>query len=52
MAETACAIGPMSLVGVTAMGERLRASMRGPRSRSPNSTLEVILATLLAAGTC
>ena len=35
MAETACAIGPMSLVGVTAMGERLRASMRGPRSMVP-----------------
>jgi MoxR-like ATPase len=47
--ETARAMGPMSLVGVTAMGERLRSSVRAA-VEVPGPALEVILATLLAGG--
>src|SRR5512133_3486868 len=43
------AAGPMSLVGVTEMGQRLRASVRAA-VEVPEPALEVILATLLAGG--
>src|SRR5512132_1495547 len=43
------AVGPMSLVGVTEMGQRLRASVRAA-VEVPEPAHEVILATLLAGG--
>jgi ATPase family associated with various cellular activities (AAA) len=49
VARTADAAGPMSLAGVTELGERLRASVRAA-VEVPEQALEVILATLLAGG--